>query len=152
MTAPVFVDTNVFIYALDAADRRKQLVARQWREALWKNQRGRVSFQVLQEFFVKVTQKWPDARDAARAEIRDLLAWRPVVVDAPLVERAWKLQDRYRLSLWDSLIAAAAKTAACRYLLTEDLQDGQDLDGVLVINPFRHDVASLDPGKHETPG
>jgi hypothetical protein len=60
--------------------------------------RGRISFQVLQEFYVKVTQKWPGARDEARAEIRDLLAWRPVPVDAAILERGWKVQDRYQLS------------------------------------------------------
>lgn len=61
MTAPIFVDTNVLIYALDQADRNKQQAARAWRTELWKSRRGRVSFQVLQEFYVKVTQKWPAA-------------------------------------------------------------------------------------------
>jgi predicted nucleic acid-binding protein len=92
---------------------------------------------------VKVTQKWPEARPQARAEVRDLLAWRPVVVDAGVLERGWALQDRYQLSFWDALIVAAAKSASCRYLLTEDLQADQDLDGVTVINPFRRDPASL---------
>lgn len=58
MTALVFVDTNVFIYALDRADLRKQQAARDWRAELWKSHRGRISFQVLQEFYVKVTRKW----------------------------------------------------------------------------------------------
>jgi len=60
----------------------------------------------------------------------------PVVVDAALMERGWKLQDRYQLSFWDSLIVAAAKTTLCGFVLTEDLQDGQELDGVEVVNPF----------------
>ena len=143
MTAPVFVDTNVLIYALDEADRKKHEAARLWRAELWKSHRGRISYQVLQEFYVKVTQKWPGARELARAEVRDLLAWQPVSADAPLLERAWRIQDRYRLSFWDALIAAAAKVASCRYLLTEDLQADQDIDGVIVINPFLHDPVSL---------
>lgn len=143
MTAPVFVDTNVLIYALDEADLKKQEAARAWRAELWKSRRGRISYQVLQEFYVKVTEKWPRARSAARAEVRDLVAWRPVAVDAGLLERAWTIQDRYQLSFWDALIVAAARSASCRYLLTEDLQADQDLDGVLVINPFRRDPASL---------
>jgi predicted nucleic acid-binding protein len=85
----------------------------------------------------------PAALDDARAEIRDLLAWRPVVTDAALLERGWKLQDRYRLSYWDSLIVAASKTASCAYLLTEDLQTGQNLDGVEVVNPFLRDPSML---------
>jgi predicted nucleic acid-binding protein len=137
MTAPVFVDTNVLLYALDKADQSKQQAARLWRTSLWKTRRGRISFQVLEEFYVQVTRKWPQARDLARAEVRDLLAWRPVAVDAALIARAWRIQDRFRLSFWDALIVAAAKVAACRYLLTEDLQSDQNLDGVLVVNPFR---------------
>ncbi len=143
MSAPVFVDTNVFIYAVDQADPKKQNAARLWRAELWKSRRGRVSFQVLHEFLVKVTQKWPASRDDARAEVRDLLAWQPVVLDAAVLERAWKIQERYQLSFWDSLIVAAAKAAGCRYLLTEDLQAGQDLDGVVVVNPFLQEPGAL---------
>jgi predicted nucleic acid-binding protein len=90
MTAPIFVDTNVLIYALDEADPQKQRAARAWRAALWQSRRGRISFQVLQEFYVKVTRKWPKARQQARAEVRDLLAWRPVSVDDGILERSWK--------------------------------------------------------------
>lgn len=143
MSTPVFVDTNVFIYALDRADLKKQSAARLWRAELWKARRGRVSFQVLQEFFVKVTQKWPAAREEARAEVRDLLAWRPIHVDEAILEQGWKVQDRYRLSFWDALIVSAAKAAECRYLLTEDLRTGQNLDGITVVNPFQTQPADL---------
>ena len=143
MSAPVFVDTNVFIYAVDQADLKKQNAARLWRAELWKSRRGRVSFQVLHEFFVKVTQKWPASRDDARAEVRDLLTWQPVVLDAAILERAWKIQERYQLSFWDSLIVATAKAAGCGYLLTEDLQAGQNLDGVVVVNPFSKEPGAL---------
>jgi predicted nucleic acid-binding protein len=145
MTAPIFVDTNVLIYALDEADMAKQQAARVWRAELWKSGRGRISYQVLQEFYAKVTHKWPSARAQARAEVRDLLAWRPVAVDAALLEQGWRIQDRYQLSFWDALIVAAAKAASCRYLLTEDLQADQDLDGVVVVNPFLLDPAKLPP-------
>lgn len=141
MTAPVFVDTNVLLYAMDKADMQKQRAAQNWRAELWKSRRGRISYQVLQEFYANVAQKWPALRDQARAEVRDLLAWRPVPVDCSVLEQAWKVQDRYHLSFWDSLIVAGAKVASCRYLLTEDLQSGQDLNGVLVVNPFLHDPA-----------
>lgn len=143
MSELVFVDTNVFIYALDQADAKKQAAAQMWRTALWKNRRGRISFQVLQEFYVKVSQKWPDARSAVRAEIRDLLAWEPVAIDEEVLEHGWKVQDRFQLSFWDALIVAAAKTASCKYLLTEDLQANQDMDGLRVVNPFLRSPASL---------
>lgn len=136
MTGLVFVDTNVFIYAADRADLRKQEAAYVWRAELWKTRRGRTSFQVLQEFYAKAIRKWPTARDDARAEVRDLLAWRPLHITADILLRSWKIQDRYQLSFWDSLIVASAQVASCKYLLTEDLQPEQDMDGVLVINPF----------------
>jgi predicted nucleic acid-binding protein len=143
MNAPVFVDTNVFIYALDENDPKKQIAARAWRDEMWRSRRGRISFQVLQEFYVKVVRKWPQAMEQARSEMRDLLAWRPVVIDAAILESAWKIQDRYQFSFWDALIIAAAKSASCRYLLTEDLQADQDLGDLLVINPFLSDPSSL---------
>ena len=143
MTAPVFVDTNVLIYALDDADLKKQAAAREWRAELWKRHQGRISFQVLQEFYVKVTRKWPNVRQDARSEVRDLLAWRPVAVDGVMLEHAWRIQDRYQISFWDALIVAAAKSTSCRYLLTEDLQAGQDFDGLLVVNPFNNDPGLL---------
>jgi predicted nucleic acid-binding protein len=136
MTALVFVDTNVLIYALDDADPAKQRAARSWRDSLWRSRRGRISFQVLQEFYVKTTHNLPSARDRARSEIRDLLAWEPVGPDSQIFEQAWRVQDRYRLSFWDSLIVAAAKSSSCSYLLTEDLQPNQSLDGILVLSPF----------------
>jgi predicted nucleic acid-binding protein len=143
MTATVFVDTNVFLYALDPANLQKHHAARTWRAELWRRRSGRVSFQVLQEFYVKATQKWPSARNAARAEVRDLLSWRPATVDAPMLERAWKIQERFQLSFWDALIVAAAKSLDCAFVLTEDLQSGQNLDGIIVVNPFLRDIASL---------
>jgi predicted nucleic acid-binding protein len=143
MTAPVFVDTNVLLYALDQANLRKQQMARIWRDELWKNRRGRVSFQVLQEFFVNATRQSLSTREDARSEVRDLLAWKPVPLDASTLERGWKIQDRYKLSFWDALIVAAAQQASCGYLLTEDLQAGQDLDGIVVVNPFHADPNTL---------
>ena len=137
MTALVFVDSNVLIYAVDESNPKKHEAARLWRSELWKSRLGRISFQVLQEFYANIDRKWPAAREQAQAEIRNLMAWRPVAVDAEMFEQAWKIQERYRISFWDSLIVAAAKAASCRYLLTEDLQKGQEMDEVVVVNPFR---------------
>ncbi len=78
MTEPVFVDTNVLVYALDERDPRKQVAAWSWRQELWRSGRGRISFQVLQECYVQLLRIWPDRRTEAQAEVRDLLAWKPV--------------------------------------------------------------------------
>jgi predicted nucleic acid-binding protein len=136
MIAPVFVDTNVLIYYLDEANLKKFEASRLWLAELWKSRQGRISFQVLQEFYSTATRKWPALSKEVRAEIRDLLDWRPVAIDAEILEVGCKVQERYQLSFWDSLIVAAAKAASCRYLLTEDLQADQDLDGLVIVNPF----------------
>jgi predicted nucleic acid-binding protein len=98
---------------------------------------------VLQEFYANVTRKQPSAREEVQAEIRNLLAWQPVVLDERVIEDAWRIEAQFKFSFWDSLIVSAAKAASCRYLLTEDLQADQDLDGVLVVNPFRYSIDQL---------
>lgn len=136
MSAPVFVDSNVLIYWVDGDDPEKQRIAALWMQELWRSRSGRISFQVLQEFFYAATRRKPDMAEPIRAEVRGLLAWHPVRPDLALLELGWKIQDRYRLSFWDSMIVAAAKGAGCRWLLTEDLKADQDLDGLVVVNPF----------------
>jgi len=143
MTAPVFVDSDVLIYAVDDGNPKKHEAARLWYAELWKSRRGRVSFQVLQEFYVNATRKVPTAIDSVRAEIRNLLVWQPTAINADILEGSWKIQDRYHISFWDAMIVSAAKAASCRHLLTEDLQAGQEIDGVLVVNPFRSNPDAL---------
>ena len=134
----VFVDTNVLVYSRDASEPDKQARAMAWLEELWRSRRGRVSWQVLHEFYVTVTGKLDPGMDPgrARAEVRELATWGPVETTQPLVEGAWALQDRFALSFWDALIVSAARASGCRILLTEDLQVGQRFDGLEVVDPF----------------
>jgi predicted nucleic acid-binding protein len=67
-----------------------------------------------------------------------LAVWRPTTIGLETLERAWEIEDRFAFSWWDSLILAAAVDMRCRHLLTEDLQDGQVVDGVTILNPFLH--------------
>jgi predicted nucleic acid-binding protein len=136
---PVFVDTNVLVYARDASEPDKQPQARAWVEHLWRTRTARLSFQVLQEYYAATTRKLKPGLtpEEARADIRDLLAWGPVPIGIEVLEAGWLAEDRFGLSCWDALIVAAARTAGCQYLLTEDLQDGAELDGLRVVNPFR---------------
>ncbi len=138
MTEKVFVDSNVLVYARDASEPEKQPLAAAWMRYLWEARCGCLSFQVLQEFYVIVTQKLdPGMRgEAARRDVEALFAWSPLSPDAPMIRDAWQLEDRYSLSWWDALIVSAARAAGCNSLLSEDLQDGQDYQGVRVLNPF----------------
>ena len=137
MTA-VFVDTNVLLYSEDGADKAKQARAIEWLQALWTRRAGRVSTQVLNEFYVNATKKLKPAMPAgdARAEVRRYQRWQPWVLDHSTVETAWAVESRFGFSYWDSLIVAAAKAQGCRYLLTEDLQHEQTIDSVQILNPF----------------
>ena len=134
-----FVDTNLFVYARDATEPEKQQRVSAWLRALWQSRQGRVSVQVLTEYYVTVTQKLKPglSREQAWADLRNLAAWRPTPTTFELVEQAWHLQSRYQLSWWDALIIAAARATRCEFLLTEDLQDGQLFDSLRVVDPFR---------------
>lgn len=135
-----FVDTNVLVYARDSSEPDKQPLAKTWMEHLWRTETGRTSVQVLNEYYVTVTRKLSPGLDHATAcdDIRDLGAWRPALVDQATMATAWDLEDRFSLSWWDSLMVANALELGCDCLLTEDLQDGQEFDRLLVTNPFRH--------------
>lgn len=140
MNGDVFVDTNVLVYNRDAGERTKQPTAASWLEHLWESGRGRLSVQVLQEYYAVVTRKLTPGlpADEAREEIRDYSSWRPLVMTADLLDYAFAVESRHHLAWWDALIVAAAQTLGCSTLLTEDLQDGLDLDGLLVTDPFSH--------------
>ena len=138
MTGPVFVDTNVIVYRYDTRVPAKQSRADDWLKLVWSSRSGRLSFQVLQEFYATTTRKLRPAMASVEAQriVRGLAAWRPVPIDLPVLERAWFLEERFALSCWDALIVSAAQGCECRVLLTEDLQHGQEFDMVRVIDPF----------------
>lgn len=145
MIGCIFVDTNVLVYDQDTSEPDKHRAAHAWMRFLWTTLRGRTGAQVLSEYYVTVTRKLRPGRSVAlaREDVRDLQVWRPVPVDVDLVTRAWGIEDRFALSWWDALVVAAAQTAGCTVLLTEDLQDGQDLEGLRVVDPFQHSPDSF---------
>jgi predicted nucleic acid-binding protein len=145
MSTKVFVDTNVLVYTRDASEPEKQQQAMDWMTYLWTSQTGRLSFQVLQEFYVTVTQKLQPGMEpqSARNDVRSLFAWHPIEVGARTMQGAWVIQDRFKLSWWDALIVSAAQIAECLYILTEDLQENQVFGNVKVIDPFLHSPESI---------
>lgn len=140
MTEAYFVDTNLLVYFRDASEVEKQIKAAAWLAFLWESRLGRLSVQVLNEYYTIVTRKLEPglSREAARSDIRDLLAWRPLALDEGVVRKAWSLEDQFSFSWWDALIVSAAQFLGSSFLLSEDLQDGQDLGGLKVVNPFLH--------------
>lgn len=129
--AEAFLDTNVLLYLLSAdparADRAEEIVA----------QGGVVSVQVLNEFAAVATRKLgmriPEAAEALRA-VRALCKVVPLQEETH--DLGMRIAERHGLSLYDAMIAAAARLAGCRTILSEDMQDGLRLEGMRIRNPF----------------
>lgn len=134
----VFVDTNVLLYCFDDRDPAKRDRARQWISACWLRRCGRISMQVLNEFYSNARRKFPSAISAgdARAEVRRYQSWRPWAIDHQTVEAAWAVESRFDLNYWDALIIASAQQQGCAVVLSEDLQHEQQIDGVQILSPF----------------
>ena len=145
MNGRIFVDTNVLVYTRDAAQVDKQLRAAEWISHLWKAGNGRLSLQVLAEFYAVVTRKLKPGMEvaSARKDVEDLFAWQPLPLTPDLIAEAWLVQGLFHLSWWDSLIVSAARTLQCAYLLSEDFRHSQDFQGIRVIDPFRTRAGDL---------
>lgn len=137
-TGLVFVDTNVLAYAHNASETTRQPIAQSVLADLWRTRTGALSTQVLQEFYVVATRKFtpPISRREARALVDAYGQWQLVQIDVPLILAASQLEERHKLSFWDAMILEAARRAGASRLVTEDLQSGRRLAGVLVDNPF----------------
>jgi predicted nucleic acid-binding protein len=135
---PVFVDTNVLVYARDSSEPEKQPRAQEWLTKLWTSGQGRLSTQVLEEYYVTTTRKLQPGLhpDNARADVLELRSWQPIAMNVEVLRSAWGFEDRFGLSFWDSLIVAAAHATSCEHLLSEDLQHDMEFDGLRVLNPF----------------
>lgn len=131
----VFVDTNVLLYAEDARDVAKRERARAWLLALWQGRIGRLNTQVLNEFYVNARKVGLGQGDA-RAKVRRFQLWQPWQIDHQTVETAWGVEARFGLSYWDALIVGAAAQSGCTHVLSEDMQHGQQIDAVTIVNPF----------------
>lgn len=143
MAELVFVDTNVLLYALDGRDAGKQVAASAWVERLWSEGRGRLSWQVLHEFYTNAVKKLGATPNAARRRVELLSLWLPVENTLVVTHRAWHWSDEAQLSHWDALIVAAAERTSCRWLLSEDFQDGRMFGSLEVVNPFTHPVSGI---------
>jgi predicted nucleic acid-binding protein len=136
MHASRFLDTNILLYGYDLDSPHKRTVAQSLIEQAWRQPGATaVSVQVLQEFYVNFVRKGHPHSEAA-ALIGDFSIWPVVDNSLGILRLGLSIQARWQLSLWDSMIVAAAKASGSRELFTEDLTHGQDFGGVRVVNPF----------------
>ena len=133
-----FVDSNLLLYYIDPVDSEKQARAMEWLNHLWMAGTGRLSWQVLHEFYWNAVGKMRLDPGQARMIVEDLAHWKPVDSSLGLVQQAWHWIDSAQLSYWDALILAAAQRSGAHYLLSEDFQPGRRFSDIQVLNPFDH--------------
>jgi predicted nucleic acid-binding protein len=137
MTATKFLDTNILLYAYDRDAPAKRDVALRLVQRGWSSPgEMAISVQVLQELHVNLERRGVSSADAAQV-VRDFSLWPVVDNSLALLLSALDEQGRWKISLWDALILAAARASGASELVTEDLNHGQDYGGVRAVNPFR---------------
>jgi predicted nucleic acid-binding protein len=138
MSVPRFLDTNILLYSISRAPREadKRMIA----ELLLDTGNNALSVQVLQEFYVQATR--PTRADAlphhiAAGLMRTWLRFRVQEITLPVMLGSLEIKAAHRLSYWDAAIISAARALGCREILSEDMAHGREMEGVVVVNPFR---------------
>jgi len=134
----IFVDTNILVYAhdLDAGDKHEE--AQRIVSELWETKNGVLSTQVIQELYVTLTKKvlHPIEKVTARRILQRYFTWQVIINDPAIIMRASDIEEAYKLSFLDALIVSAAYAKNVTTILTEDLNHGQYIEGILIQNPF----------------
>ncbi len=133
----VFVDTQVLLAADDVFDPGRRGIARAWLQALWNQRAGRVSSQVLSDYYVTVTQRFGLSAGDARAKVRRFQLWKPWQIDHRTVETAWGVEARFGMTYWDALVVASAAQSCATHVLSASLTHDQNIDGVTILNPYQ---------------
>ena len=138
-----FVDTNILVYAEDREAGSKHAFAKDLVAGLWRSGQGVLSIQVLQELFVTMTRKAarPLSPDKALAIVEQYLTWKVVENTRELLTGAIRRAAHLRISFWDALILEAAVSERCDRLWTEDLNHGQRIGNLVIVNPFLGDLS-----------
>ena len=138
MSDRIFVDTNILVYAHDLSAGDRHTKASAVIESLWESKTGVISTLVIQEFYVTVTRKIRNPLKPAEAReiIRNYFAWPVQTNDPETTIRASEIEENNSLSFWDALVVAAALRLEANKIMTEDLNHGQIIEGILIENPL----------------
>lgn len=146
MPAENFVDSNIFVYMLDISAPAKRQRARELVYGLLDDRTGCISYQIVQEALNVLIGKLGEPPDAVTSFLEEVLLplWRINEINATpeLYRSGLRVQARYGFSFYDSLIVAAALAAGCTTLYSEDMQDGQRIEGLTIRNPFAETPAA----------
>jgi len=133
----VFIDTNIIVYSMDQGSKKKQGLARALLLEAGKSGRGVISTQVLQEFYVAATRKLNADPLYVKEILHSLTHFELVTIGGNHINEAIDCSILQRISFWDALIVVAAENAKCNEIWSEDLNHGQIIRGVKIINPFK---------------
>jgi|SRR5208337_1577450 len=138
MNDVVFVDTNILVYSQDADAGPKRDRAIAALDSLWDSGTGRVSVQVLQEFYVNATRKLPTpvSVSTAREVVSTYGEWVRAETTVGTIIRATEIAEMAQISFWDALIVASADQVAAERIFSEDLNAGQTIAGIKIFNPL----------------
>ena len=136
MPARSFFDTNILVYSDDDDSPAKQRRAIGLIEEHRRARSGVVSLQVLQEYFVTITRKLKVDPRIARRKVELIAELDVASPDVGDVLAAIDLHRLHGFSFWDALIVRAAKQTGCSILLSEDMQNLREIDGLRIVNPF----------------
>jgi len=135
----IFLDTNILVYAYDLDEKSKRQTAKAILADCWNDRSGVISTQVLQEFYVTLTRKLSSKLPASEARdvVSDFLPWSIYQIAPTDIGEASEIEDQYGYTFWDSLVITAARNSSAEVLYSEDMQDGQKLGDLKIINPFK---------------
>ena len=133
-----FLDTNFLVYQLDKRYPAKQRLSREMTRDLVRNGEAVISTQVLQELYVVATTRLKVDPVLAKGIMNRFNNMEVVTVTTDLISQAADINIQSEVSFWDALVVAAAASANCERLLSEDMNDGQTICGVKVSNPYRN--------------
>ena len=137
MKGKVFFDTNFFVYLFSATELEKRTKCFHLLERLKERSCTLVwSTQIIQEFYNVMTLKFNKDPRVVKSSLKLFDHFELVVNNRPIIENAIDIQTTSGFSFWDSLVVSAALHANCSTIITEDLSDGQSINGILIQNPF----------------
>lgn len=132
----IFFDTNILMYTMDKKDQKKFEISRNIVKSISTEHSPVISTQVLQEFYNACTTKLKLEKIFIKNIIHSFKSMEIVTIDPQIIEQAIDISIIFQLSFWDSLIIAAAEQANCEFLISEDLNGGQTVRGIRIVNPF----------------
>jgi predicted nucleic acid-binding protein len=137
--ARVFIDSTTFLYAIQPADVGRRKLARMWLTLLTETDAGVTNLQVLNEVTSVLTRKARkfDGGDPFM-QVDGFADFGTEPIGIATVGFARELHRRYAYSWWDCLLLASALELGCSHFLSEDLQDGQVIEGLTIVDPFAH--------------